>query len=405
MGKNHKETKYDVVVVGAGPAGLQCTLELAKAGVKVLLVEKQKEIGEPNYSTAGTPEETIKDFNLPSDVAPYECDTLYFKSPNREHSFQLKKHRCYVLDFRKLRQWLAKEVSKSGGEISLCTEVQDLIIKDNKVVGVKYQGLVSSGIIESKIVIDATGIVGILSNKLNIFDAKKTVHTLAAELEMTNVNLPVKNALCFYIGDDYVPNGYAWIFPLSDSIAKIGLARVIDFDRKIDFNLSLKKFIEKITRLEHSQPLEFHIGSFPSNYTDNYVRNGYIVIGSAAGQLNPIAGEGIRHALKSGRIAAQVVKEALDKDDTSKNSLSEFNNLWRNFAVDDWQLCHKLAYHFYNNTGNRRVDSFIDDFTQLSGDELYEIFFNYDLKKHLTKVTGIIALNKFNKIKDTFIKR
>ena len=191
--------EYDVVIVGAGPAGCQCARELAKENIKVILIEKQKEIGEPNFSTAGTPEETIKVFGLPEEVAPYVCDKFYFKSLNLEKIFTLKKYRSYVIDFRKMRQWLASEVSKNGGEISVSTTAKDLVIENGKTVGVRYQGLISSGVIKAKVIIDATGIAGILSKDLQIFDSTKTIQTLETEFEMTNLTLPIKNALYFYI--------------------------------------------------------------------------------------------------------------------------------------------------------------------------------------------------------------
>ncbi len=51
---------FDVIVIGAGPAGGSCARECAKRGLKVLLIERSQEIGEPNYSTAGTPKEASK---------------------------------------------------------------------------------------------------------------------------------------------------------------------------------------------------------------------------------------------------------------------------------------------------------------------------------------------------------
>lgn len=396
--------EYDVIIIGAGPAGLQCARELAEYGIKVLVVERQKEIGEPNYSTAGTAEETVKNFGLPKEVAAYECDKFYFKSPSVEHIFKLDKYKCYVLDFRKLRQWLAGEVSKNGGEISVCTTVEKLVIENGKVTGVEYRGLVSSGVIKAKVIVDATGIIGILSKDLNIFDHDKTIFTTATELEMTNATLPAKQALCFYIGDFFIPNGYAWVFPLSDSVAKVGLARVTD-GKPFNIEAALKKFIEGLPGLANAQPLELHVASFAFNHTDNCVRDNYIVIGSAAGLLNPVAGEGIRHALYSGRFAAQAIKEALDKGDTSEKQLSKFNDLWSDFSKDGWHLCRNLARSLYENTNNKKTDHFLESLTKLSGDQLYEIFFNYNFKKNLKKLTSVFAIDRVRKIKDFFIRR
>jgi len=395
--------EYDVVIVGAGPAGCQCARELAKENIKVILIEKQKEIGEPNFSTAGTPEETIKVFGLPEEVAPYVCDKFYFKSLNLEKIFTLKKYRSYVIDFRKMRQWLASEVSKNGGEISVSTTAKDLVIENGKTVGVRYQGLISSGVIKAKVIIDATGIAGILSKDLQIFDSTKTIQTLETEFEMTNLTLPIKNALYFYMGNEFLPNGYAWIFPLSDNIVKIGFAKVLkDNESTYNLEIGLKKFIESIPWLNKSQPLEFHISSFPYNHTNNCVRDNYIVIGSAAGHLNPLAGEGIRHALYSGKFAAQVVNEALTNNDTSAKKLSKFNNLWKDYSKDNWKMCRAIAYQMYNNTSTDKTDKLLKSLQKFSGDEIYDIFFNYNFEPYLAKVIGSLSLSEIKKIKDIF---
>jgi len=72
----------DVIVIGAGPAGGSCARECAKRGLRVLLIERSQEIGEPNYSTAGTPKETAEEYQLPRSVLSAEWSRILLATPD-----------------------------------------------------------------------------------------------------------------------------------------------------------------------------------------------------------------------------------------------------------------------------------------------------------------------------------
>lgn len=78
---------YDVVIVGAGPAGGNCAAELAKLGHSVLLVERSKVIGVPNFSTGGTPNQTMEVFGLPKKVTDSSWDSILIASKNARAEF------------------------------------------------------------------------------------------------------------------------------------------------------------------------------------------------------------------------------------------------------------------------------------------------------------------------------
>ena len=91
----------DVIVIGAGPAGGSAARELAKRGKKVLLIERSQEIGEPNYSTAGTPMETVTHFELPKAVLSAPWDRILIATPRVQAVWEFKEPQGYVLDFAK----------------------------------------------------------------------------------------------------------------------------------------------------------------------------------------------------------------------------------------------------------------------------------------------------------------
>ena len=116
---------YDVIIIGAGPAGGSAARELSKLGKRVVLIERSRVLGEPNYSTAGTPLSTAKDFDLPDDVLSATWRKIILCSPNHEAVWEYPDVRGYVLDFRKLKQFLVHDAEKHGAKVSLGTTATD----------------------------------------------------------------------------------------------------------------------------------------------------------------------------------------------------------------------------------------------------------------------------------------
>ena len=391
---------YDVIVIGAGPAGAQLTRYLANRKFKVLLIEKQKEIGEPNFSTAGTIRQTLKDFDLPhTQVAPYFWNQLYVETPNMTINKKLRRNSGWVFDFRKLKQWIVEDAVKKGATVYVSAEVTELFFKDGEIAGVECHGPMFSGRISSKMVVDATG-GGTFAYKLGLANPDDKEIAVGVELEMANTDLPQKNTLFFYLGDDYVPNGYGWVFPLTDNISKIGVARYLAFSKK-DLNLEdcLNNFIKKIPWLSECQPLEMHGGSIIFNPKfNNYVTDNFMVIGSAAAQVNPLGGEGIRHALWAAKFASKTIEKSLRKRDTSKKRLSEFNKIWLKYSNNNWSESYRLTHIIYGDTDNNIVSRNLSFFQKFSGDELFDMLFFYNFRKYSGRFAKSIGLASKNKV-------
>ena len=145
MSQNIDSKNLDVIVIGAGPAGGQVARELAKRGRKVLIIEKSQEIGQPNYSTAGTPKETITDFNLPQNILSASWNKIMWASPRKKAIWEFSETRGYVLDFAGLRKFLAEDIVSNGAEIMVGTAVSGLIENNGIYEGVKYHGVFGGG--------------------------------------------------------------------------------------------------------------------------------------------------------------------------------------------------------------------------------------------------------------------
>jgi geranylgeranyl reductase family protein len=390
--KNHRK-EFDIIIVGAGPAGAECARELSKLGRKVLILERSQRIGEPNFSSGGTPKQTLKDFELPLRVAKGSWSKILFKTQGSPCLWDYKSPMGYVLDFKELKKFLVREALNNGAQLLVGTSAQEPILENGAVAGVKYSGIFGEGVVRGKIVVDASGPVGVLASKLKLREAVPCPPSVGIETIIENKSItqslkPFSHTLSFYLGDYYAPHGYGWIFPFGKDSFKVGVGvyRAADYGiKKSDYSDLMeifKKFLDKFSQFKNIQIEELHGGTlYITGGIKKYSRNGFLVIGDAACQINPLLGEGIRHALYSGKMAANVINKALSKNDFSEEALSEYDQKWKKYIGLKWQLVLKIAERVYGGLTPKQWEGMMRYFAQLSPKESIEVLFNYKAPK------------------------
>ena len=118
-----------------------------------------------------------------------------------------------------------------------------------------------------------------------------------------------------------------WIFPKGKDVANVGIGIIGNSEvPAMDY---LKKFIESKSELRKGSILEVNAGGIPvGGFLKKMTLDNFLVVGDAAHQVNPIHGGGIYEAQFAGRIAAEVIDEALQKGDTSEKQLNKYNIEW-----------------------------------------------------------------------------
>jgi len=325
-----KELDYDIVVVGGGPAGSSAAFAAAKNGVKVALLEKEECISQSVRTSGVTWIKDVKKFGIPPDCYN-EIKNYSFCSPNNQVSVRDSKPRAVVLDVRKTYQWLAEQAAKEGADIFLKTNVTD-VIKNNqgKISGVKTSSK-ENCVFNSKIVIDASGFQSVVAKSLGVVTQWERFGA-GAEYEAYAEHVD-SDTWWLMVGQQYSPAGYAWIFPVSKNIIRIGVG-VGKPESSVDPTERLKELMEKkpgpIKNLGKITPIEFHYGLIPNDgLSRKTVYDNLILVGDSAGQANPLVLEGIRYAIMFGRVAGEVSANAIKSGDTSEKSLKKYEENWK----------------------------------------------------------------------------
>jgi len=380
--------EYDVIVAGAGPAGGNCAKELAGMDYDVLLLERSKIIGEPNFSTGGTVKETMKIFNLPKKITDSSWSSILIQGPTEKAEFDYNKTMGYVLNYKLLKQFLAHKAKVNGAEVITGAIVDDVIIKNGYVNGIILNEKNERKKFFSKVVVDATGTGGVLSRRLGLTSLQKKL-TIGIEYHMNKVHLERADRLNFYLNRNYAPNGYAWIFPSGKGRAKVGVGILQSIKNGRPLIEFLKRFVASHKQTASAKIIDLHGGALNDDTNvKNYVKDGFISVGDAAFQINHLGGEGIRHALYSGLFAAQTIDLALTKNDIGRKGLELYNLRWKNYIGRKWAMASILSKRVYS-LNNNGFDAGIKLVSKFDPQDVFEILFNYQfglIRKYLPQI-------------------
>jgi len=340
--------RYDLVVVGAGPAGSTAARVGAERGLTVLLVEKRQEIGSPVRCAEGINRELLLPFLEPEDrwIAAEVNKSRITAMDTGETRLFAGEEVGYVLERRVFDRVLAERAVAAGAQVIVKTMVEGLIVEDGVVRGVMARNGQSSLEIEACMVIGADGVESRVGHWAGLRSVLRQEDCLVcAQFMLAGIELDPK-CCYYYLGEELAPGGYAWIFPKGEEMANVGLGVQADLAALSALEY-LHRFIGQYPFLEQGSPVTLITGNVPVGVPPaDIVSNGLMLIGDAARQADPLTGGGIANAMVAGRLAAEVAAEAVDARDTSRGFLREYQRRWREARGRKMERNYRLKERF-----------------------------------------------------------
>ena len=391
--------EYDLIVVGAGPAGSSAAYAAAKNGIKVALLEKEENVAQTVRTSGVTWIDYAKEFGIPEDCYN-PIRTYNFCSPNNTVSITDDKPKAAVLDVRKTYRFLADMAKKNGAEIFVNTNVTNVITENGSIVGVKASSSNSEMIFHARMLIDASGFQSAVSKSLGLVKQWERFGVGAEyEAEVENIK---SDTWWLMVGQMYSPAGYAWIFPLGKNIVRIGVG-VGKPESHVDPTQRLDELIEKgagpIKDLGKITKKEFHYGLIPNEgLSRKTVYDNLILVGDTAGMANPLVLEGIRYAIKYGRVAGDVASKAIKSGDTSEKALQYYEETWKKEIESKIKSAHKVQARWLE-LSDSEWDKEIDIISNLTADEFLD-FVRADFT--ISKIVKIAAHHPILAVRQLF---
>ncbi|MFQ5639477.1 MAG: geranylgeranyl reductase family protein [bacterium] len=297
--------KYDVIIVGAGPAGATTamTIDPNQSGKSVLLIEGRKTVGVPMQCGEALPTyEELKTifpgvdcpelFDLPEDVVAGRIEGIKFVAPSgRSYVAELKGHMFYR---EKLDQYLFKQAINSGAEYKLATRV--VRIDGNRVE-------TTAGTFSGAIIVGADGALSIVSESVPGFAPNRDLCRCSFVIAEGDF---YEELVELWFGSRF-PGGYFWLFPKNGE-ANIGVGvRGPKNVRKI-----LDDMLTEISSVKPFKVKQRGGGIVPlGGLKDRIVSGNAALVGDAAGMVFPSNGGGTGVAMVGGHILGQTIREEL----------------------------------------------------------------------------------------------
>jgi digeranylgeranylglycerophospholipid reductase len=335
---------YDVVVIGAGPAGSITARTLAERGACVLLVEKRPEIGVPVRCGEATGIAGLEQLGarLGKGTVRNRVRGAVIYSPSRYRvEFISEEPIGYILDRRLFDKALAHQAADAGAEVMAGTAATGITRKEGRVAGVELRKDGEGETVRCSCVVGADGVESLVGRWAGL-STRSPVRELTscAEYELVGVELERTDVMEFYFGSRVAPGGYAWVFPKGDGVANVGIGVRGANSSAIH---RLREFIKNMDNLSSGTPTRLVAGGVPvGGPLERTVAQGVLLVGDAARQIDPLTGGGIYNAMHCGAIAGEVLARAVEAEDFSQGFLMEYEDRWRKELGSVLDTCLRL---------------------------------------------------------------
>jgi len=311
---------YDVIVVGAGPAGSYAAYKLASLGHSVAVFEEKSAPGLNVCCTGIISIECFHSLGLSADVILTTAKSAKFFSPSgRCLRLQTEDVQAYVVNRSLLDEAMASKARSQGAQYFFSSPVTDVIPgKDRMQAETLRCG--TREVFNARAVILANGCRPRLAQRLGLGRIRSFLVGAQTEVEVKGIE-----EVEVHFGRGIAPGSFAWLVPTSADRAYVGLLATSYA------KLHLRRFINNLSRrgITTDQDVEIRqkavpLGTLPRSYGDRV-----LAIGDSAGQVKPSTGGGIYFGHLGARIAAGVLGEALNSGNLTADQLVRYQKQWK----------------------------------------------------------------------------
>lgn len=329
--------RYDVLIIGGGPAGLYAARRLASSGFSTVVYEEHATAGTPVHCTGVLSAGTFDEFPIPREAILNPLTTVRFISPSGlEVRYTPPTLQAVVIDRVRFDQRLAAQAQAAGAELRYGARVDGLEIGRDEVVATA-----AGTPVRARLAVLASGASYTLQRRLGLGLPRAYLHTAQQELPARSLG-----DVLIRFGSEVAPGGFAWAVPIQrpeGPRVRVGVMATSNAASWYD---------AMVGRLAswgiHSDQARPRLKVLPLRSISRTFCDRLLVVGDAAGLVKPTTGGGIHYSIVSASIACDVAEGALRRDRLEAAALSAYQTRWRRRLAGEfraqWAL-RRLAEH------------------------------------------------------------
>ena len=319
---SHLSSQHDVVIIGAGPGGLMAAAELSARGADVLVLEEHAEIGRPVHCTGVLGYDAFDELDLPKHTILALSTAASFRHEDGEPVVvDSDRIIAAVVDRAQFDRALADRARATGAVVRTGARVDTLVVGGD---GVTITVRDADAPVRARVCVLACGANYRFNRELGLGVPRAFVQT--AQVEMP---FPAQPRIEVRLGRDVAPGGFAWSVPFhrgDTPHVRLGLFCESDAARRF------AKYAGQRARDAGVDPVSLpdaRLKMLPLGPVRHTVGDRVVAVGDAAGMVKPTTGGGIYYSLISGRLAAQVIADALAINRLRARDLRIYEERWR----------------------------------------------------------------------------
>jgi digeranylgeranylglycerophospholipid reductase len=314
---------YDVVVVGAGPAGSMAAKYAAKHGARTLLVEEHGQIGSPVSCTGLISRKALEECELPEGtyINRRIKGAFVYAPDGRSILLDGRRTMAYVVERKIIDREMARLALAAGAAISINTHAE----RFKRIPGgvaLDLTGPEGPATVTTKVLIGADGVKSKIARAAGL---GKLPHVCSGIQVEADYEPRDPDYLEMFAGQGYAPGYFAWAVPTAGDCCRVGLIADENAHVHLDRLLTTHPLVSKKAR----SAVDLIMGGIPVGTLKRTSTDNVLVVGDAAGHVKPISYGGLYMGARCAKIAGAVAAQAARDDDPSARRLADYDQRWR----------------------------------------------------------------------------
>jgi digeranylgeranylglycerophospholipid reductase len=312
----------DVAVVGAGPAGSRTARNLARAGLRVRLLEEHRRVGVPSHCSGLISPRTLREADIGEDAIIHRITGAFIHTENGgEAALGGGATRAVAIDRVRWDETLSEQAQAAGADLVRARLTAAKRENGHVRLHTQTDGLGSS--FTARVVVGADGAHSRVARSLGMAGPSERVYCLGIEGKL---NTPREDFVHVFIGNGLAPGWFGWIIPTGDGGVRAGIGS----QNGVKPVACYRRMTEMFPRLfDGIESCRLYGGTIPLDFAPKSYGHNVLLVGDAAGQVKPFSGGGIYTGLVAGRNASAAVLRAFERNDFSAAGLAPYEHAWK----------------------------------------------------------------------------